>query len=106
MPKCAEFLNELKQLWSTAGVQGKQRQHERHPVVKALQAMGGIRDICAQVARDNEMEAKRRGEQDSGVSYEELVDMRLYGYVTKQTLKKLEEKKVTSQQRGCGTPDH
>lgn len=90
LPACLELLERIGALWSPT-VKRAQRAHERTRVMKQIEVVRGIPDVCAQVKLDNEQVAiKERGrEGESALSYEEMLDVHLYGFVTKRTQDKL-----------------
>ncbi len=90
LPACLELLDRIASLWSPT-VKRAQRTHERMRVMKQIEVVRGMPEICAQVKVDNEQailrQKGRAGESD--LSYAEMVDVHLYGFVTKRTQVKL-----------------
>ncbi|MGH8671778.1 MAG: hypothetical protein ACREUA_07050, partial [Burkholderiales bacterium] len=96
LPACLEFIEDIKRVWTVGGVKRQQRVHERKPVVKSIDVIAAFQDICAQIGHDLEYLAAQRGEGDAKpkLSYEEMVDIRLYGFVTRETMVKVERKRA------------
>lgn len=84
LPGCLEFLDRVVHQWAAAGVSRVQRKSERVPSVKAIDVVKGFAEICARVKDDNERQVKK-AQGDDSLSYEELVDVRMYGFVTRRT---------------------
>lgn len=92
LPACLELLERVIALWSPT-VKRAQRAHERKRVMRQIDVVRGMEQICANVQMDNEQaraqQLAREGE--SGLSYDEMLDVHLYGFVTKRTQLKLEQ---------------
>ena len=88
LPACLELLEHVLLEWN-AQVKRVRRKHLRSRVMKSIEVVNGLPDICAQLKHDNEPAQKKGGSDDGELSYEEMVDVRLYGFVTERTLKKL-----------------
>jgi hypothetical protein len=90
LPACLELLDRVAALWSPTAKR-VQRAHERRRVMKQIEVVRGMPDICAQVKLDNEAAAAQRKGRDeaSNLSYAEMLDVHLYGFVTKRTQVKL-----------------
>lgn len=91
LPACLELLDRVAALWSPT-VKRAQRAHERKRVMKQIEVVRGMNNICASVKMDNEQVRVRQArEGESDLSYEEMLDVHLYGFVTKRTQVKLEQ---------------
>lgn len=89
LPACLEFLDEVAKQWA-ASTQRIQRQYERVKVVKMLEVLHGMHPIFDQVKEENEVTLRKNKKSASdALSYDEMVDVHLYGFVTKRTQIKL-----------------
>ncbi|WP_269533354.1 hypothetical protein [Chitinimonas sp. BJYL2] len=87
MPACLDFLRQLEILWSRERNQQSSRS-ERVKVDKLIQVTSGLSTIFSAVRFDDERAMARataRGAPDN----DEVMDMKLYGYVTERTKRKL-----------------
>ncbi len=80
LPACLELLEEVARQWAPT-VPRVRRRHERRRAVQMLEVVQGVRDVFSQIKADNDS-AEEEGD---GLSYEEMVDVHLYGFVTKRT---------------------
>ncbi|MEO1767207.1 hypothetical protein [Thiobacter aerophilum] len=88
LPACLELLDKVAALWSPT-VKRTQRAHERRRVMQQIEVVRGLDMICASVKLNNDQ--VRLGGAGEGLSYEEMLDMHLYGFVTQRTRTKLAE---------------
>lgn len=97
LPGCLDFLDDIARMWAPL-VQRVQRKHERTRVMKMIEVVYGLNEICAGVKQDNE-ETSQEKASEGGVelTYEEMLDVRLYGFVTKRTQTKLDNVKESKQ---------
>jgi hypothetical protein len=104
LPACLEFIDRIAQQWSPSGTGRARRKQERVARVKLIDVLKDYLEICAMVKQDNEALSPRQQEDEQKVkiSYEEMLDVRLYGFVTQRTQVKLE--KVRQQQGGAVPP--
>lgn len=87
MPACLDFLKQLEILWSRERSQESSRS-ERTKVSKLVQISSGLVNIFTAIRFDDERALSRasaRGAPDN----DEVMDMKLYGYVTERTKQKL-----------------
>lgn len=93
-PACLELLERVAALWSPT-IKRAQRAHERKRVMKQIDVVRGIDHICANVKMDNEQVrvAQEGREGEGGLSYEAMLDVHLYGFVTKRTQLKQEQER-------------
>lgn len=90
-PACLDLLDRVAALWSPT-VKRAQRAHERKRVMKQIEVVRGMNAICGNVKMDNEQRRLTQArEGESELSYEEMLDVHLYGFVTKRTQAKLEQ---------------
>lgn len=86
MPSCLELLERISYFWSPAGMKRTQRAFERKNAMKSIEVVRGLSDICMNVRADNVEAWRVQGpEASDGLSYDEMVDVHLYGFVTKRT---------------------
>ena len=91
LPACLELLDRVSALWSPT-IKRAQRAHQRTRVMKQIDVVRGMAEICANVRLDNE-QVKRQQQGRGGestISYDEMLDVHMYGFVTKRTQVKLE----------------
>lgn len=93
LPACLEFIDRIAQQWSPIGDGRVRRRQERVATVKLIDVVKDFLEICALVKHDNEALSPRQEEEDQKVkiSYEEMLDVRLYGFVTQRTQAKLNQ---------------
>jgi hypothetical protein len=93
LPGCLEFLDDIACTWAPK-VQRVQRKHERAHVMKMIEVVHGLNEICTEVKQDNVsvVQEKIKGDEVE-LTYEEMLDVRLYGFVTRRTQSKLEASK-------------
>lgn len=93
LPACLDFIDRIALQWSPSGAGRARRKQERVPRVKLIDVLKDYLEICAMVKQDNEALSPGRQEEEQKVviSYEEMLDVRLYGFVTQRTQAKLEK---------------
>lgn len=89
LPACMDLLDHIALQWSPSGVKRVQRVHERKRVIKSIEVVRGLGDIAVNVRADNVRMLRRPQATARDVSYEEMVDVHLYGFVTTRTQQKL-----------------
>lgn len=90
MPTCLELLERIAYFWSPTGLKRTQRAFERKGSMKSIEVVRGLSDICWNVRADNVRALKAMtAETSDGLSYDEMVDVHLYGFVTKRTQAKV-----------------
>lgn len=87
---CLEFMERVSQQWSSEGDGRVRRKQARVDKVKPIAVIKDFLEICALVKQDNEAHFPKQKEEEQKVkfTYEEMLDMRLYGFVTQRTLDK------------------
>jgi len=86
LPACLELLERIAYFWSPTGLKRTQRAFERKNAMKSIEVVRGLGDICMNVRADNiQAQRAQAGEASNGLSYDEMVDVHLYGFVTKRT---------------------
>lgn len=86
LPACLELLDKVTELWAPT-VKRVQRVHERKRVMQQVEVVHGLDRICANVKLDNDQ--VRLDTDSRGLTYDEMLDMHLYGFVTQRTRDKL-----------------
>lgn len=91
LPGCLELIDRVTLQWSLAGEGRVRRKHERSAKVKLIDVVKDFLEIVALVKEDNEALSPKQQEEDQKVkiSYEEMLDVRLYGFVTQRTQARL-----------------
>ncbi|WP_374354636.1 hypothetical protein [Chitinimonas sp.] len=87
MPACLDFLKQLEILWSRERSQQAHRQ-ERTRVSKLVQVTSSLVSIFAAVRFDDERTMARASARHAPDN-DEVMDMKLYGYVTERTKQKM-----------------
>lgn len=87
LPACAEFLEYALLQWSPAGPKRAQRAQERRKTMKMIEVVREFNDLHHLVRQDNAAAMRRSDTKpDEGIlSYDEMLDVRLYGFVTQRT---------------------
>ena len=94
LPACLEMLERITYFWSPTGFKRKQRAFVRKDTMKAIEVVRGLGDICMNVRADNvQAQRTQQGETSDGLSYAEMVDVHLYGFVTQRTQKRVGQEK-------------
>ena len=98
LPACLDLLERSSYFWSPTGLKRAQREFERKSAMKSIEVVRGLNDICLNVRADNvQLQRTLTTETSDGLSYDEMVDVHLYGFVTKRTQVKVgqsKEKKI------------
>jgi len=95
VPACLELLERLANLWAPGGQKQTQRAFERKHSVKPIDVVRGLNDICLNVRADNLKGLQHKAAQPADtLNYDEMVDVHLYGFVTKRTQTKAEQGRV------------
>ncbi|GAA5785472.1 hypothetical protein GCM10007860_04080 [Chitiniphilus shinanonensis] len=90
-PSCLELLKHLDTFWTMSIRNAQIQRSERYDVKKAADVVHGLDVICQQVRADNEKHSRQPTETRTQVDYDELMDMRLYGFVSARTRSKLQQ---------------
>ncbi len=95
VPACLELLERITYFWSPTGLKRRQRSFERKNAMHSIDVVRGLNDICLNVRADNLKALKSQAAEPlDGLSYDEMVDVHLYGFVTKRTQAKVGQDKV------------
>ena len=90
LPTCLELLERISYFWAPTGIKRVQRAFERKCTMKSIEVVRGLNDICLNVRADHLPAAGSAGTGETGdISYAEMVDVHLYGFVTQRTQVKL-----------------
>ncbi|MDP2829521.1 MAG: hypothetical protein Q8O37_13045 [Sulfuricellaceae bacterium] len=108
LPTCLEFLDRVSEQWSRSGGGRLRRKQERVSKVKLIDVVKDFREVCTLVRHDNEALSPRvqEEEQKAKLTYEEMLDVRLYGFVTERTQKKAGTSVLQGQQSSVPTAHH
>lgn len=90
LPACLELLDKVAELWSPS-VKRARRAHERTRMMQQIEVVHGLERICANVKLDNDQ--VRLDAESQGLSYEEALDLHLYGFVTQRTRARLAQER-------------
>jgi len=82
LPDCFEILDYAERQWGPLENR-EQRKSQRTTAKKIIDVVHGFNEICAVVKQGHNGDALH--EMDSGLKYDEMIDMKLYGFVTEST---------------------
>ncbi|MEK6664255.1 MAG: hypothetical protein AABY73_10370 [Pseudomonadota bacterium] len=86
LPTCLELLERIAYFWSPTGVKRVQRAFERKNAMQSIEVVRGLNDISLNVRADNARVVSSVNTSGTGdISYAEMLDVRLYGFVTQRT---------------------
>lgn len=88
-PTALELLKHLDVFWTMSIRNAQVQRSARHRVQKTAEIVHGLDAICQRVRADNEKYTRQPVETRTQVDYDELMDMRLYGFVSARTRSKL-----------------
>lgn len=85
-----ELLRTLEAVWSMGMRNSQIQRDERKKVSKKAHITYGLDNLCVHVKEDNDLLRKEKSAvQSKGeVDYDEIMDMRLYGFISERTLQK------------------
>ena len=103
LPVCFDLLDYLMRQWSPK-IERIQRKHVRNRVMKMIEVAHSFPEICVQVQRDNDASAKQKNGHTAKerLSYDEMIDVRLYGFITQRTQEKAGTKQVATAHNPAG----
>ena len=83
-------------------------QHERVAKVTRIDVVKDFKELCTLVKRDNEALAPKLKEEEEKLqlSYDEMLDVRLYGFVTERTQAKLNQTSAAARPLPVGYAHH
>lgn len=86
-----ELLKQLDQFWTMSMRHSQIQRMERFKVNKSVHVIHGLDSLCAHVREDNNRHRQEFGTEKSisKVDFDEVMDMRLYGFVSDRTRTKL-----------------
>ncbi|WP_028453776.1 hypothetical protein [Chitinilyticum aquatile] len=87
-PGSIELLKHLEVFWTMHMRNSEIKRSERVKVSKAADVIYGLDKVCRHVRADNEKHTRQPVESKSQVDYDEIMDMRLYGFVSSRTRSK------------------
>lgn len=108
LPTCLEFLDRVSEQWSRSGEGRLRRKQERVSKVKLIDVVKDFRETCALIRHDNEALSPKvqEEEQKAKLTYEEMLDVRLYGFVTDRTKKSSGTSVLQTPQESSPTAHH
>ncbi|WP_410497984.1 hypothetical protein [Chitinibacter sp. S2-10] len=87
-PIVTDLLKHLDVFWTMSMRNNQIKRSERTKVNKAIDIVYGLDRVCGYVKEDNDKFLKQGRESASQVDYDEIMDMRLYGFVSSRTRSK------------------
>lgn len=97
LPACAEFLEYALLQWGPTGPKRAQRAKERTKTMKMIEVVKEFNDLHHLVRQDNQNALRRsdgKAEDTTGLSYDAMLDVRLYGFVTQRTQTRQQSERV------------
>ncbi len=98
---CLDYMDEVARQWAPV-VQRIRRKFDRKRSVMHIDVVNGLKTVYEQIKVDNELTAMRKKMREGGVPadnsamhYQEMVDLHLYGFVTRRTQLALENASTT-----------
>ena len=92
LPGCLELIDRIAGQWSAQGERVR-RKHERVAKVTRIDVVKDFKELCGLVKHDNEALVPKLKEEEEKLqfTYDEMLDVRLYGFVTERTQTKLNQ---------------
>lgn len=87
-PGCLELLDRVTEIWSLNAPRAR-RAFARMKSLRQAEVVHGMREICAHVRMDNERLRRELRGKEQQLSYDKMLDMYLYGFVTARTRARL-----------------
>ncbi|WP_373975066.1 hypothetical protein NT239_15720 [Chitinibacter sp. SCUT-21] len=87
-PAVTELLKHLDVFWTMSMRNSQVKRSERTKVTKAADIIYGLDRICGYIKEDNDKFMKSGREASEKIDYDEIMDMRLYGFVSSRTKQK------------------
>jgi len=89
LPVCLELLERLAEAWAPSGTKRVQRAFDRKRAMKSIDVVRGLNDIGHNVRTDQaRVPRQATSTETDDISYAEMVDVHLYGFVTTRTHQK------------------
>lgn len=83
LPGCLTLLDHVIAAWSQSGIARSPRKHARVAAKKVIDVVQGFAQIQERIKEDNALQV---GRQDVPLSYDEALDVKMYGFITTRTL--------------------
>lgn len=87
-PAVSELLKHLDVFWTMSMRNSQVKRSERTKVTKAADIIYGLDRICGYVKEDNDKFMRPGRDASEKIDYDEIMDMRLYGFVSSRTKQK------------------
>ncbi|QLI80205.1 hypothetical protein HZU75_00875 [Chitinibacter fontanus] len=87
-PAVSELLKHLDVFWTMSMRNSQVKRSERTKVTKAADIIHGLDRICGFIKEDNDKFMRQGREAKDQIDYDEIMDMRLYGFVSSRTKQK------------------
>ncbi|GHD58782.1 hypothetical protein [Jeongeupia chitinilytica] len=84
-PASTELLRLIESAWTTLMRNTQVTRSARQTVSKTAEVVQGLGRLCAMVRADNDKFSRQPAEVRTDVDYDEIMDMRLYGFVSERT---------------------
>jgi len=96
LPVCLELLERIAYFWAPTGIKRVQRAFERKHTMRSIEVVRGLQDICRTVHTETAFPVRTSISSPAdadAISYAEMVDVHLYGFVTQRTQAKVDQVK-------------
>ncbi|WP_348944571.1 hypothetical protein ABHF33_14285 [Chitinibacter sp. FCG-7] len=87
-PAVTELLKHLDVFWTMSMRNSQVKRSERTKVTKAVDVIYGLDRICGYIKEDNDKFMRQGRDVKDQIDYDEIMDMRLYGFVSSRTKQK------------------
>ncbi|WP_047396390.1 hypothetical protein [Chitinibacter sp. ZOR0017] len=87
-PAVTELLKHLDVFWTMCMRNSQVKRSERTKVTKAADVIYGLDRICGFIKEDNDKFMRQSRDAKEQIDYDEIMDMRLYGFVSSRTKQK------------------
>ncbi|WP_432720152.1 hypothetical protein R0381_003402 [Jeongeupia wiesaeckerbachi] len=96
-PACSDLLRLIEAAWASMLRNTQISRSARQTVSKTAEVVQGLSKLCAMVRNDNDKFSRQPVESKTEVDYDEIMDMRLYGFVSERTRSKQSANPTTVQ---------
>ncbi len=100
LPACLSLLDTVIAAWAQTGVPRSPRKHARVATKKIIEVTQGFPQIHENIKEDNALHAGRR---DVPISYDEMLDVKMYGFITTRTITRRSQARHSEESKTAGT---
>lgn len=99
LPACLNLLDSVIAAWTQTDVPRLPRKHARVAAKKIIEVVQGFPQIHARIKEDNILHTDRR---DLPISYDEMLDVKMYGFITTRTITRRSQARVVDETKSDG----